>query len=275
MTRSHSEQVAGPAVSAAPEGAAADSPVTPDMDRATRLALLVQQIAAVESAPPTDSTARRESSDARPARSGRAARGHRSSKPADAEATGDDPSYGSTSPAARRAGSAATPAEGDARTPAELQASAREICLRLLSVAPRPRAGLAQALRRRDIPDDIAAAVLDRFVEVGLIDDQAYAAAYVRTKHRDRGLTRRALGGELRRLGVDASSVGEAVAQLDEDDERLRAEQLVAKRVDAALAAGPQAARRRLVAFLARRGYPGDLSVSVVERALAEHAADR
>jgi hypothetical protein len=86
-------------------------------------------------------------------------------------------------------------------------AEAKAICLRLLAIAPRPRAGLAQALRRKEIPDDVIEAVLDRFAEIGLIDDAAYASSFVRTKHRDRALGQTALRAELRKLGVDDESV--------------------------------------------------------------------
>ena len=72
--------------------------------------------------------------------------------------------------------------------PGDPAAVAKSICLRLLTGAARPRAALATALRQRGIPDDVAAGVLDRLIEVGLIDDRAYAEAFVAAKHRDRAL---------------------------------------------------------------------------------------
>ena len=59
------------------------------------------------------------------------------------------------------------------------------------------------------------AAVLDRFVEVGLIDDRAYAEAFVAAKHRDRALGATALRTELRRKGVDDETVDAAVRRVD------------------------------------------------------------
>lgn len=147
-------------------------------------------------------------------------------------------------------------------------ATARAICLRLLALAPRPRAGLLQALRRKEIPDQIAESVLDRLTEVGLINDVAYANSFVRIKHRDRALGRTALRTELRRLGVDEESTAAAVETVDVDAERSRATELITKRVDAAMAAGPVAARRRLLSLLSRRGYASEVAVPVVERAL-------
>ncbi|HZM66493.1 MAG TPA: regulatory protein RecX, partial [Nakamurella sp.] len=72
--------------------------------------------------------------------------------------------------------------------PGDPEAVAKAICLRLLTGAARPRAALETALRRRGIPDDVADRVLTRFVEVGLIDDKAYAEAFVAAKHRERAL---------------------------------------------------------------------------------------
>lgn len=153
------------------------------------------------------------------------------------------------------------------------EAVAKAICLRLLTGAARPRAGLATALRQRGIPDDVANRVLDRFVEVGLIDDAAYAQAFVAAKHRERALGVSALRMELRRKGVDEQTVDGAVSVLDQDAERQRAQALITRRVDAAMSNGPVAARRRLVALLARRGYSAELACQVVDAALADYGS--
>jgi regulatory protein len=152
---------------------------------------------------------------------------------------------------------------------------AKDICLRLLTAAARPRAALAVALRQRRIPDQVADAVLDRFVEVGLIDDRAYAEAFVAAKHRDRALGVTALRTELRRKGVDEVTVDAAVQTLDQDAERDRARALISRRVDAAMGNGVQAARRRLIGLLARRGYAADVARQVVDEALAEYGAEQ
>lgn len=151
------------------------------------------------------------------------------------------------------------------------EVQAKNICLRLLADSARPRAGLAQKLARRGISPATIERVLDRFTEVGLIDDQAYAEAYVRTKHQERALSRRALTAELRRKGVDDDMVAAAAEMVDADAEEAAAIRLIAKRAPAAMAAGPEAARRRLLALLDRRGYPADLSVRVVESVLRGH----
>ena len=116
--------------------------------------------------------------------------------------------------------------------------------------------------------------MLDRFVEVGLIDDQAYAAAFVAAKHRDRALGVTALRTELRRKGVDEVTVDVAVQAVDSEAERDRARALISRRVDAAMSNGLPAARRRLVGLLARRGYSAEMSGQVVDEALAGYGAE-
>ncbi|WP_420121265.1 regulatory protein RecX, partial [Nakamurella sp.] len=154
--------------------------------------------------------------------------------------------------------------------PGDPEAVARAICLRLLSVSARPRAGLEAALARKGIPADAAARVLDRLTDVGLIDDAAYAQSFVASRHRHGALGATALRDELRRKGVDPQTASSAVAVVDRDAEAERARAFLDRRVDAAMAHGPETARRRLLGLLARRGYPADLAQRVVREVMAD-----
>ncbi|MBK3647469.1 regulatory protein RecX, partial [Streptomyces sp. MBT33] len=95
--------------------------------------------------------------------------------------------------------------------PADPVERARAICLRLLTGTPRTRKQLADALRKREIPDEAAEEVLSRFEEVGLINDGAFADAWVESRHHGRGLARRALAQELRTKGVESELIDAAV----------------------------------------------------------------
>ncbi len=171
--------------------------------------------------------------------------------------------------ARRRAHDSDAQPDAPPRDPVE---TAREVCLRLLEARPRTRAELATALRRRGIPDDAAHAVLDRYDEVGLIDDAAFARAWVNTRHHGRGLARRALAQELRRKGVDSDVAGEALAELDPDTEEATARSLVERRLRAAGDVPPDLLFRRLVGMLARKGYQPGTAITVVRDALAARA---
>ena len=147
---------------------------------------------------------------------------------------------------------------------------AREICLRLLAVRPRTRSELASALRQRGVAAEVAAEVLERYSEVGIIDDRAFANAWVTSRHHGKGLARRALAIELRRKGVDDSVVGEALDDLDPGTEAATARALVDRKLRTDRGGPPDAVFRRMVGMLARKGYAPGLAVRVVKEALAE-----
>ena len=103
--------------------------------------------------------------------------------------------------------------------------------------------------------------MLERFDEVGLIDDAAFAGQWVRSRHTRRGLARRAIAVELRRKGVADEVAQEALAEVDTDAEEQRARELVDGKLRTMPADTPERrarAARRLVGMLARRGYPAE-----------------
>ncbi|GLZ38636.1 RecX family transcriptional regulator [Actinokineospora sp. NBRC 105648] len=153
-------------------------------------------------------------------------------------------------------------------------AKARDICYRQLAVRDRTRVELEQVLRRKEIPDDIAQAVIDKFDAAGLINDAAFAESWVRSRHEHRGLGRRALANELRRKGVDDAIVAEAVEAVDNDAEAERAGALVRKKLGSVRNLEDQVKIRRLVAMLARRGYAEGMAYRVVRAELDSDAAD-
>jgi regulatory protein len=152
---------------------------------------------------------------------------------------------------------------------------ARNLCLRALTGAPKTRQQLADMLEKRGVPDEAAIAVLDRFTEVGLIDDAAYARAWVSSRQSGRGLARRALRAELRAKGVEDEVALEAVELVDDEDERAAAQQLVERRLRAMRRLDRGTATRRLIGMLARKGYSGGVAAAVVREALDRDALDR
>jgi regulatory protein len=150
---------------------------------------------------------------------------------------------------------------------------AREICLQQLAARPRTRAELAKVLARKEISDEVIAEVLDRYDEVGIIDDAAFARAWVTSRHQGRGLARRALANELRQRGVDAEVAGEALETLDDDEEASTARALVDRKLRTARGE-PEAVFRRLVGMLARKGYPAGVAIRAVKDALAARDAE-
>ena len=151
---------------------------------------------------------------------------------------------------------------------------ARELCLRLLASRPRTRTELADAMRRRGVPDEAAAAVLARFTDAGLIDDAAFARAWVESRHHNRGLARRALSAELKQRGVDGQDIEAAVSALDPAEELATARRLVAKAMRASRGKPLPTRIRRLVGLLARKGYPAPVAYRIVREAIEQEGID-
>jgi regulatory protein len=155
---------------------------------------------------------------------------------------------------------------------ADHEAVARKILLDQLTGQARSRSELATKLARKQVPTEVAERLLDRFTEVGLVDDAAFARDWVQSRQAGRGLARRALSVELRRKGVDPAVVSEAVAEVDPADEVEAARELVRRKLRSLERFDEVTKVRRLTGMLARKGYPSSVAFRVVREEIAEAA---
>lgn len=154
---------------------------------------------------------------------------------------------------------------------------ARRIVLRQLAMGPRTRRQLEDKLRDRGCAPQVAARVLDRMGEVGLVDDEAYAEMFVRSRQETKGLAAGALRHELRAKGVADHVVDAALEEIDPEHEKEQARALVRRRLRTVRGLDREAQTRRLAGFLARKGYGSGVSLQVIREALddlPEHARD-
>ena len=158
---------------------------------------------------------------------------------------------------------------------ADPESVARTILLDQLTGRARSRQELADKLAGKGVPDDIATRLLDRFTEVGLIDDEAFARTWVSQRGAGGagGRARRALSHELRRKGVADEVAATVLDEVDPADEDRAARVLVRKKLRTLTRVDEVTATRRLVGMLGRKGYPPGLAFAVVREELA--AADR
>jgi len=152
---------------------------------------------------------------------------------------------------------------------ADHEAVARKILLAALTGQARSRRELADRLAKRGVPDDLAGRLLDRFTEVGLIDDVAFARLWVESRRRSRGLAPRALAQELRRKGVADEVARGALDQLESDELEETARGLVRKKLRSLERFDEATKTRRLVGMLARKGYSPGLAFALVKEQLA------
>ncbi|WP_446698862.1 regulatory protein RecX [Aestuariimicrobium sp. T2.26MG-19.2B] len=142
------------------------------------------------------------------------------------------------------------------------------MALRRLTLRAHSRHELAEAMRAKLVPGEIIDEVLDRFSEVQLIDDAAFAAAWSESRHRNRNLSRRVIGRELRAKGVSDDDTKQALDQITDEDELRSARQIAEKKARSLARLDPVVARRRLEGVLARRGYGPSVIIRVCREVL-------
>lgn len=152
---------------------------------------------------------------------------------------------------------------------ADTEAVARKILLDQLTGQARTRKELATKLAAKGVPDEVATRLLDRFTEVGLIDDEAFARAWIASRQPGKGLARRALAQELRRKGIDDEIAREALDEIDPEDELEVARLLVRRKLRSVASLDELKATRRLVGMLARKGHSPGVAYRVVREELA------
>ena len=157
---------------------------------------------------------------------------------------------------------------------ADPEAVARKILLDQLTGRARSRSDLAAKLAQRNVPTDVATRLLDRFEEVGLVDDTTFAREWVAQRHEGRGLARRALAQELRRKGIDDEVARDALDELDETDEIEAARMLVRRKLPSVRGLESDKAVRRLVGMLARKGHSSGVAYRVVREELGADLTD-
>ena len=161
-----------------------------------------------------------------------------------------------------------------ARTHEDWQRYAKDIVYRQLAMRDRCTHELREALRKRDVPDDIAATVIQAFIQAGLVDDATFAMAFVRNRFREKTMARRMLAQELRCRGLAPEVCEPALAQISAEDEKQSAVNFARHKVRSMHGLDVQVIRRRIYAALARRGFSASDSRFAIEKALAHVYTD-
>lgn len=154
---------------------------------------------------------------------------------------------------------------------------AQTIVYRQLTVSAKSRLQLARKLAERNIPEDVAESVLDKFEDARLIDDAEFANMWVRSRSQSRKLAKGALRRELAEKGIDEESAAAALEQLSDQDEEEAARALVERKLRPGTDLEDRAERdkttRRLASMLARKGYQPSQAFRIVGEVLASRSA--
>ena len=151
----------------------------------------------------------------------------------------------------------------------KLEQRAKNVLLHQLSRSMKTRFQLSEILKKREIPDEIAEAVLDRFTEAQLIDDAMFAAAYVRSRL-ENGRSASAIRSELRRKGVSQNLIDVNLADVDAEIEQKIANKLAANRYQRMSKLEDEVRKRRLLGFLQRRGFSQAIAYRAISNAQAQ-----
>ena len=146
----------------------------------------------------------------------------------------------------------------------KLEQRAKNVLLFQLSRSMKTRYQLANILKKREIPDEIAEAVLDRFAEAQLIDDAAFARAFVNSRLAISGKSKSVIARELKQKGVSADDAAAALEIIDPELENQTAYSVAKKRYQQLSSLAPEVRKRRLMGFLMRRGFSSGLTSRIL-----------
>jgi len=142
---------------------------------------------------------------------------------------------------------------------------AHERALNFLSYRPRSEAEVRRNLRKKDVTDEAIEAEVERLTRAGMLDDREFARYWVENRLQFNPRGARALGHELREKGVPVSIIDDTLAGFDEEPAARKAAEAGARRL---AHLEPTAFRRRLGAYLARRGFSYAVISPLVEEML-------
>jgi regulatory protein len=155
--------------------------------------------------------------------------------------------------------------------------------LRLLNAQPRTRHELRLKMAQRDVPPTAIERALDEFEKYRYLDDAAFARAWVESRVRSKGFARGRLALELRRKGLEQELIEEALSQIEPEEEKHRGEDLALKKLGHRRLppSGPSLqdrkerdkVLRRVVGFLARKGFNQGMALACARRAMERHDA--
>jgi regulatory protein len=145
---------------------------------------------------------------------------------------------------------------------------ARQYAFLLLSYKARTANELKQRLARKGFSPDIISHTLQRLAELKMVDDAGFARRFAEDRitigHKGKWRVR----GELLKRGVDRQQIDAAMA--DAPDETAAAKEVAARYASRNRRLEPAILKRRLYAFLARRGFSPDTIRQVIDLAETE-----
>jgi regulatory protein len=160
------------------------------------------------------------------------------------------------------------PVETAPESAGERSARAHNISMHALARKGISSTEMVELLRSRELDESDVQFEVERLERVGLLNDDELASTLVRSLRERKGLGRSAISAELRRRKIDPSAIALALDEVA-DDELERALEVATKRAPQLRSLDQETARRRLSAFLMRKGYSGGVVSAAVTAVLS------
>ncbi|CAB4651094.1 MAG: hypothetical protein F2621_06105 [Actinobacteria bacterium] len=157
---------------------------------------------------------------------------------------------------------------GDANPSERVRQRARNVALHALATRGVSKQEIEERLVARDLPEDVVQEEISTLERQGLIDDVELASNLVDKYVVRQGLGRRGAADKMRQRGISPSVIAGALEGVSNEDESARLRELAQDRARALRSLAPEVAKRRLVAYLQRRGYSGNDIYSLVDEVL-------
>ena len=142
--------------------------------------------------------------------------------------------------------------------------------LRFLEARPRSAVEVRRRLTGAGYREDLIAGAIERLTELGVIDDEAFARAWVESRDRARPRGERALRSELFRKGIDRQLTDDVLDERGQTRPGADAEAAgrLLERHASALAriSDPRVRRQRAYALLARNGFDPDVAATLARQ---------
>jgi regulatory protein len=159
-------------------------------------------------------------------------------------------------------------------SPEKQESRARNVLLHQIARSAKSTSQLRKILEQREIDSEIAEKVIERFTEVGLIDDAAYAETIVNSRRNYKGLAKSAIKRELNDKGVSQELVEEAISGITAEDDFESAKQLATRRFRQMAHLDKEVRTRRLAGYLQRKGYASSAVFAAIKFAEEAHAQE-
>jgi regulatory protein len=155
------------------------------------------------------------------------------------------------------------------RAESKIERRAHNVSLHALAARGQSRQEIEQRMKAREIPVDVISVEIERLEGAGLIDDDELARELVDKYSTRGGLGRRGVAQKLRQRSLPNETIERVLSELSDDDELVQLREVAEDRARSLSHLPPTVAKRRLVAYLNRRGYSGGSVYEIAGEVLA------